>query len=121
MYRLFFLLLPALMLSACSPHPGAGGWAAITDSAPFERLEIRFNGQADLYTLKDDKKAAWRCFWAAKDDETAQMKCVEANNANNEQVYWFRADKESKEGSLIFGKQVLGRYTWQPPTDPEEE
>ena len=121
MYRFSLLLLPLLFLSACAPHPGAGGWVATTGDAAFERLEIRFNGRADLYARKDDSKAAWRCFWAAKDDQTAQMKCVDADNAGNEQVYLFRADKAEKQGSLIQGQQTLGRYNWQPPTDPVEE
>ena len=121
MFRLPFLLFTLLILTACSPHPTAGGWIAIIDDAAFERLEIRYNGRADLYTLKGDSSAAWRCFWAAKDETTAQMKCVEASNADNEQIYWFRADKASKEGSLTFGEQLLGRYSWQPPTDPPEE
>ena len=49
------------------------------------------------------------------------MKCVDADNAGNEQVYLFRADKAEKQGSLIQGQQTLGRYNWQPPTDPVEE
>jgi hypothetical protein len=114
----YFLLL---FLAACSAHPGAGGWQAITNDAIFQRLEIRYAGNADFYTRKDDKIAAWRCFWGAADKVTTSLKCIDAGNANNEKTYLFVVNAETKEGILTLGKQELGVYGWQPPTDPQKE
>ena len=60
------LLIPGVfLLTACSAHPGAGGWGATSNEAMFERLEIRYNGQADFYTRAQDNDAAWRGFLSA--------------------------------------------------------
>ncbi len=114
----FFMLL---ILVACSPHPGAGGWHATSSDAKFERLEIRYGGNADFYTNDDDKIAAWRCFWSAADKATASLKCVDAGNASNEKTYLFVVGKNTREGVLKLGEQVLGLYSWQAPTDPPQE
>lgn len=120
--RINYILLPLiLILNACSPHPGAGGWHAMDKETKFQRLEIRYAGNADFYKKYDDKVAAWRCFWGAADKVTANLKCVDAANANNEQTYLFIVDKEAREGVLQLEEQILGRYAWQPPTAPPED
>jgi hypothetical protein len=103
------------MLAACSPHPGAGGWKAISGDALFEKLEIRFAGNADFYTRTDDETAAWRCFWAAQNKQLARLKCVEAANADNEQEYIFMVDADGGPGTLKLGDTVVGIYQWQSP------
>ena len=114
----FFMLFT---LVACSPHTGAGGWRATSVDTAFERLEIRYGGNADFYTKDDDKVAAWRCFWSAMDKATASLKCVDAGNADNEKTYLFVVDKNTREGVLKLGEQDLGLYSWQAPTDPPQE
>ena len=120
--RTHFLLLPLLFIvSACSPHPGSGGWRSTSTDARFERLEIRYAGNADFYTKNDDKIAAWRCFWGTSDKQIASLKCIDAGDANNEKTYSFSVDEQTKIGSLLLDDQILGHYNWQPPTDPPEE
>ncbi len=97
-----------LLLTACSAHPGAGGWHAISNDAKFQRLEIRYAGNADFYTQTDDKIAAWRCFWSAADKITASLKCIDASNADNEKTYLFVVNAETKEGILSLDKKVIG-------------
>ncbi len=49
MYRKLFWLAPLLLtLNACTPHPSSGGWRATSADPLFERLEVRFNGNADF-------------------------------------------------------------------------
>lgn len=117
----FIALALTLILSACSPHPGAGGWQATDADAKLQRLEIRYAGNADLYTQKEDVVAAWRCFWGAADKNIANLKCVDASNADNEKTYLFVVNKETNQGVLKLGEQILGRYNWQPPTEPVEQ
>lgn len=116
------LLIPLFaLLAACSPHPGAGGWGAHSNDASFERMEIRYNGRADLFTHTEDTTASWRCFWAAEDKFRLQLKCVDASNTDNEQIFIFLVDGDRKQGQLLHGRNSLGQYAWQPPTEPVEE
>jgi hypothetical protein len=119
--KAFCAFLILFTFGACSPHPGAGGWHATSVDAAFERLEIRYGGNADFYTKDDDKVAAWRCFWSAMDKASTSLKCIDAGNADNEKTYLFVVNAETNEGILSFGKQVLGVYDWQPPTSPHKE
>ena len=107
------ILVFLTMLAACSPHPGVGGWRAISVDALFEQLEIRYAGNADFYTRINDETAAWRCFWAAQSKEIAHLKCVEASNTDNEQEYTFLVDKDSGAGTLKRREKVVGIYQWQ--------
>ena len=74
-----------------------------------------------IFIHNDDKQATWRCLWGAADKHIASLKCIDAGNANNEQTYSFSVDQQTKEGILKLGEQMLGRYGWQPPTDPPQE
>ena len=116
------LCLPLIiLLTACTPHPGAGGWRATSGDAAFERLEIRYNGQADFYIRTEDITAAWRCFWGTGGENKVSMKCVDAGNANNEQEFVFMVEQGRKLGSLLQGRETLGVYEWQPPTAVSSE
>ena len=120
--RLITLLPTAFfLLTACTPHPGAGGWGAATDDATFARLEIRYNGQAEFFLTKEETIPAWRCFWGGEDKFRANMKCVNAANDKDERVFILLVDESRKQAELLQGQQSLGQYTWQPPTDPVEE
>ena len=120
-YKNTLYLFPVTFSRCLLCSPRAGGWQAITIDAIFQRLEIHYAGNADFYTRKDDKIAAWRCFWGAADKVTTSLKCIDAGNANNEKTYLFVVNTETKEGILTLGKQELGVYGWQPPTDPQKE
>lgn len=116
MYRKLICLAPLLMvLNACSPHPGSGGWRATSADPLFERLEVRFNGNADFYTKTNDETAAWRCFWGTADKQTAELKCIQASDGEVEKKYILRVDEGGQAATLELDSQVLGRYTWQAP------
>ena len=120
--RLTLLLLPAIaLLTACSPHPGAGGWTASSENADFARLELRYNGQAEFFSRSEDSSPAWRCFWGGEDKFRANMKCVNAANEDDERVFILLVDEGRKRSELLQGQQSLGHYSWQPPTEPAEE
>ncbi len=118
MRRKRFLVGLLLVLTACSAHPGAGGWRAASDDAAFERLEIRYDGRADFYTYTADKKAAWRCFWAAADKHTVGLKCINAADDTMERKFQLIVDASGYKAELKQGENALGQYAWQPPTDP---
>jgi len=116
MYQKLIWLAPLLLtLNACTPHPSSGGWRATSADPLFERLEVRFNGNADFYTKTNDETAAWRCFWGTADKQTAELKCIEADNGEVEKIYMLQIDQGGQAATLEQGGQVLGRYTWQAP------
>ena len=115
MYRKLIWLTPLLlMLNGCSPHPGSGGWRASSADPLFERLEVRFNGNADFYSKTNDETAAWRCFWSAADKRTAELKCIEASS-DVEKTYALIVDEDGQSATLEQDGQILGRYIWQAP------
>ena len=123
LYRPFLSLslLSLTLLSACSPHPGAGGWKATSSDATFERLEVRYNGQADFYTSSEDTASTWRCFWGVEDKQTTNLKCVEAADTTNEQTYLLLVNTQTnnttptRTAELKLAQQSLGHYQWQAP------
>lgn len=114
--RTTLLILPLLLfLGACSPHPGSGGWRATSAEPLFERLEVRFNGNADFYTKINDEAAAWRCFWSAEGNQTLELKCIQASNGDNEKEYALIVEEGGQTATLERGNNVLGSYIWQAP------
>ena len=113
--KLIWLFPLLLILNACSPHPGSGGWRATSAEPLFERLEVRFNGNADFYTISSDEVAAWRCFWGAEDNQTLGLKCIQASNGDNEKEYALIVEEGKQIATLEQDGNVLGRYTWQAP------
>ncbi len=112
------ILFSAMLVVACSPHPGAGGWRANSADAAFERLEIRYDGRADFYTRATDKTAAWRCFWAGVDNHAIGLKCINATDTTMERQFQLAVDAGGHKAVLKQGENALGQYAWQPPTDP---
>lgn len=113
----FLAALTLIFLSACSPHPGAGGWRATSGDAAFERLEVRYDGRADFYTNTGDSESAWRCFWSGADKWVVGLKCINANDAGMEREFRLVVDESGQAAVLIQGDSELGHYAWQPPTD----
>ena len=54
---LLFLALGGAMLTACSPHPGAGTWKATSDNAfGIVDLSLQFDGKAEFATSSDPER-----------------------------------------------------------------
>jgi len=109
-------VIPLLLtLGACTPHSSAGDWRATTAGAPFERLEVRFNGTAEFYTKAKDEAAAWRCFWGAEEKQMASLSCIDANDENNEKKYELLVEEDKQSAVLKLNGQELGSYMWEMP------
>ena len=110
--RFLAVITSLLTLAACSAHPGAGGWHATSDDAPFSRLDIRYDGKAEFYMKTADTNAAWRCFWSKAGKQTIDLKCIEAKS-DIEKKYQLKVEQNTQRASLILAGQLLGEYTWQ--------
>ncbi len=78
MKRAFTILSVALLLGACSPHPGAGHWVPEgANPEGFTGLSVQFDGKAEFY-VQDKQEAVLRCFWGGESARTISMDCVVA-------------------------------------------
>ena len=103
------VLLPAAVLaflSGCSPHPGAGTWAAVGESkGKFSKLVVQFEARAILY-LSGQEKGVLRCFWAGQSAESIGLDCNPAGNAGPKQIYSLVVKGENRAQLMESGKVV---------------
>jgi len=81
MNRIPVLGFAVLLLSGCAPHPAAGVWEPEETDAPFTRIDVQFNGRADLFEPGKEKETL-HCFWAAHSEDSVKMNCVPAENTD---------------------------------------
>ncbi len=110
---LLFLASGSVVLVACSPHPGAGEWKAVSDNAlGIVDLNIQFDGKAEFATTKKDA-AVWHCFWGKGGESTATMKCVPSSDPERRELYQFVAHGEER-GELFYEGQSMATFERQP-------
>ncbi len=103
-----FLPVVGLLLSACSPHPGAGNWTATEENDwGISRLTLSYEGRA-MFDSKTPS-ANWHCFWGGRDARTVQLDCTPSSHADRETQFSFSVDKDGT-GILSLGGKALGRF-----------
>lgn len=81
------LATSALLISACSPHPGSATWLAIADQpTPFTKIAVHYDGKADIYS-DSQADAVRRCFWSASSAQAIDLHCVDTGNTEHEENY----------------------------------
>jgi len=102
-------IISLFMLSACSPHPGAGNWQAEAgNSLNISRINITFEGTADFYSDAEED-AVRRCFWAASAEQAMQLQCVYAEDSDKKVGYQFIVtDKDHAQ--LLHDDQIIARF-----------
>ncbi len=92
-YPLFLVFIVAL-LSACSPHSASGVWKATQDNEyGISRLVVAFDGKAEFITPKLDN-AIWHCFWSAKAEKTAELKCTPSTKTDTEETFTIKINAD---------------------------
>jgi len=111
------LIISLFMLSACSPHPGAGNWQAEgSNSLNVSRISIVFEGTADFY-IDGEEEAVRRCFWAASAENAMQLQCVYAEDTDKKVNYQFIAtDKDHAQ--LLQNDKIIAQFL---RIEPEQE
>ena len=75
------------LLSACSPHPGAGVWKTTEDNDyGISGLNVSYDGKADFVTSKLDN-TTWHCFWGATGKHEAILDCSSSTNSEQEERF----------------------------------
>jgi hypothetical protein len=106
----------ALLLSGCSPHPGAGTWLAEGEKSEFVELNVTYEGRTDIFDRRADdgsgapRTAVRRCFWHGVDASVIDLSCVQAVNTDIEESYQLRVAPDNKTAELIKDSHVVGRY-----------
>ena len=109
------IILLALGLQACSPHPGAGHWQAREDSTSrFDKILVEFDGKAQLIP-GDPKAETQRCFWSGKNARAIQLQCTEGDDTGLEFVYLLSVDATGSEpiATLSLDSKPIGAYRRQ--------
>jgi len=108
------------MLSACSPHPGAGSWQAEgSNSLNVSRINITFEGTADFYT-DGIEEAVRRCFWSASAEQAMQLQCVYAEDSDKKVSYQF-VITEKDHAQLLQDDKIIGQFLRGTPAPKAEK
>jgi hypothetical protein len=107
--KILLLAFPAaLLLTACSPHPGAGKWRASESNAMgITDLTLAYEGRA-LFTSREPA-ASWHCFWSGKDAENAALSCTPSTHPDREVHFRFRVE-QSQRGTLYRDSRLVARF-----------
>ena len=104
--RFIVLTIGVTMLIACSPHPSAGKWKAISDNELGIRdIDILYEGKAEFTTTKGDV-AVWHCFWGGTSKLVATMNCVPSSDTDRREQFTFVVDG-SDQGKLSHQGELL--------------
>jgi outer membrane biogenesis lipoprotein LolB len=83
---LLFIITTFLLL-ACTPHPGAGVWKAITDNEQgISKLTVGFEGKAE-FTSSKQNNTLWHCFWSATDKKKLTLECTPSTNPEQKTLF----------------------------------
>jgi hypothetical protein len=103
-----FLPMLGVGLSACSPHPGAGNWAAAEENEwGIPGITLSYEGRG-LFTSRRPA-ATWHCFWGGTDRHSARMDCTPSTDTEQEEQFVFQVDQDGT-GRLIRQGEVLGTF-----------
>jgi hypothetical protein len=101
------LSLP-LLLGACSPHPGAGKWISSEgEPSTFYRLEVHYDGRAELYLPGQDVEAL-RCFWGGAGPDSILLDCTAAEAVEERVRYVLRVAGDGGAELLQEEKRIAG-------------
>ncbi|MDH3354129.1 MAG: hypothetical protein OEL79_02805 [Chromatiales bacterium] len=117
MLRLLAIPALAYLLTACSPHPGAGYWQTTGEESPnfikeFVRLEVGYEGRTNIFDSKTatPEQAIRRCFWSGVDAQTLMLTCVQASNTDIEESYQLRVSPDNNTADLLKDETIIGHF-----------
>ena len=107
------------LLSACSPHPGAGHWKAEgKNDLNISWINVVFEGTADIFA-HGQQDSILRCFWAAKDENSLQFQCVYAEDTEKKATYQFVVAESGRKARLMQGEQLIAEFSEEIPQEKE--
>jgi hypothetical protein len=111
--KVLTIVLAAILITACSPHPGAGKWQAIDDnSLGIKKLSILFEGKSEFTTIENEK-VKWHCFWGAESKTKMSMTCTPSIDTNEHETFAFIMLSED-EGQFSRNGKAIGNFSRLP-------
>jgi hypothetical protein len=112
--KLLGLMMLLILLTACSPHSGAGQWQAEgKNNLNVDHINIVFEGTADFFNASH-QDSILRCFWSASGKNSLKMQCVHADDTHKKEIYDFIIN-ETEQGlfkaKLIQNEQLIGLFS----------
>ena len=99
-----------LALAGCAPHPAAGTWIAAPGAgAGFQRLEVTYEGRADLFAA-GEAQAGRHCFWSGDSARAIALACKAASSPDLEEHYRLVVDGNGTATLLRDGEETA-RFT----------
>ena len=99
----------AYLISACSPHPGAGVWKSNTDNEMgIERLVVGFDGKAEFISNKSEK-ITWHCFWSKLTAKQLNLTCTPSSRPSQKQSF-ILITINSDKAKLLLSNQSNNEY-----------
>jgi hypothetical protein len=106
------VLLATAGLAGCSPHPGAGNWAAADPATPFAKLLVHFEGRAELVDAASGAESH-HCFWGAKNDGEIQLDCTTPEDTETRIRFNLRVEGDGT-AQLFRDEALIGRFRRTP-------
>lgn len=104
-----FLIIFAVLISGCSPHPATGVWKSTQENDyGVSKLVVAFDGKAEFVSKKLDN-AIWHCFWAAKAKQQVELKCKPSTNTEKEESFKLLID-ENGFANLSLKSQLISTF-----------
>ena len=105
-------LLSALLITGCTPHPGAGVWLAPGANADdITKVEVHFDPKVNIYSSAS-KEPALQCGWWATDKQNIEMECVYLSDTDKKVKYQLNVTAEDV-AELIREKILITRLIRQ--------
>ncbi len=108
--KILITVLVTLLITACSPHPGAGKWQAIDDnSLGVKNLSILFDGKSEFTTIENEN-ILWHCFWGAESKTKMSMTCTPSTDTSEHEKFEFIMLSDD-QGQFSRNGKVIGKFS----------
>ena len=104
--KLIVLSFSLLLISACTPHPGAGIWmSSTTNDEHITKVSVFFEPTVKIYS-SDTEQAILECGWWALNKTDIEMECVHLPNTETKVKYQLNVVEKDKAELFKQGKLV---------------
>jgi len=98
-------ILSLLILTGCTPHPGAGVWIVPGANADdITKVEVYFDPKVKIYSSAS-KEPALQCGWWAINKQDLEMECVYLDNIDIKVKY--RLNVTGTDAAELIREQIL--------------
>lgn len=100
------MLSVLLILTGCTPHPGAGIWISPTDNdAHISKVSVFFEPTVKIFTSTSEQ-AIMQCGWWALDKKNIEMECVHLPETGVSEIYQLNVIEQDKAELVGQGKLI---------------